>query len=49
MAAAIIGYADDAGTREHAASTSAAIAAASGWEHEAVGYLGIVQDMIDRR
>ncbi len=49
MAAAITAFADDAAAREAAVARTAAIVEAASWEHEARGYVGLVEAMIERR
>ena len=49
MAAAITAFADDPAAREAAVARTAEIVEAGSWEHEATGYLALVQELIDRR
>jgi len=49
MAQAIIDIADDPIAREAAVARTATIVEAGSWEHEATGYLALVQQLIDRR
>jgi glycosyltransferase involved in cell wall biosynthesis len=48
MAAAITAFADDAAAREAAVTRTAAIVEAASWEHEARGYVRLVEEMIQR-
>jgi glycosyltransferase involved in cell wall biosynthesis len=49
MAAAIETFVDDAAAREAAVARTAAIVEAGSWEHEAAGYLALVQQLIEDR
>jgi len=49
MAAAIIAIADDPLAREAAVARTASIVEAGSWEHEATGYLALVQQLVDGR
>ncbi len=49
MAAAVTAFADDAIAREAAVARTAMIVEAGSWEHEATGYLALVERMIRRR
>jgi glycosyltransferase involved in cell wall biosynthesis len=49
MAAAITAFADDPIAREAAVAQTAQIVEARSWEHEATGYLALVQQLIDDR
>ena len=49
MAAAILAFVDDAAAREAAVARTAAIVEAASWEHEARGYIALVEAMIERR
>ena len=47
MAAAILAFADDPIAREAAVARTAAIVEAGSWEHEAAGFLALVEGMIE--
>ena len=49
MAAAITAFTDDPIAREAAVARTAAIVEAGSWEHEATGYLALVQQLVDGR
>ena len=49
LAAAIVAIADDPLAREAAVAGTASIVEAGSWEHEATGYLALVQQLVDGR
>jgi glycosyltransferase involved in cell wall biosynthesis len=49
MVRAITAFTDDPVARDEAVVRTAAIVAAGSWEHEATGYLALVQQLIDSR